>query len=73
MRSESLFNYGQKMMKDPNYNFMDNNDLVKAVTDVRLKSDIAAAQLEDINSNKKADIATLNTLLDNLGDSEATK
>ena len=35
--------YGQKMMKDPVYNFMDNNDLVKAVTDVRLKSDIAGA------------------------------
>ncbi|MBU0763687.1 MAG: serine protein kinase PrkA [Bacteroidetes bacterium] len=35
--------YGQKMIKDPNYNFMDNNDLVKAVTDVRLKSDIGGA------------------------------
>lgn len=35
--------YGQKMMKDPTYNFMDNNELVKAVTDVRLKSDIAGA------------------------------
>jgi len=35
--------YGQKVVKDPNYNFMDNNDLVKAVTDVRLKSDIAGA------------------------------
>ena len=35
--------YGQKMVQDPNYNFMDNNDLVKAVTDVRLKSDIAGA------------------------------
>ncbi|MFO7735790.1 MAG: serine protein kinase PrkA, partial [bacterium] len=35
--------YGQKMVKDPNYNFMDNNDLVKAVTDVRLKSDVAGA------------------------------
>ena len=35
--------YGQKMIKDPNYNFMDNNDLVKAVTDVRLKSDVAGA------------------------------
>ncbi len=35
--------YGQKMLKDPNYNFMDNNDLVKAVTDVRLKSDISGA------------------------------
>jgi len=35
--------YGQKMIKNPNYNFMDNNDLVKAVTDVRLKSDVAGA------------------------------
>jgi serine protein kinase len=35
--------YGQKMITDPNYNFMDNNDLVKAVTDVRLKSDISGA------------------------------
>jgi serine protein kinase len=35
--------YGQKMNSDPNYNFMDNNELVKAVTDVRLKSDIAGA------------------------------
>lgn len=35
--------YGQRLIQDPNYNFMDNNDLVKAVTDVRLKSDIAGA------------------------------
>jgi serine protein kinase len=35
--------YGQKMNQDTNYNFMDNNDLIKAVTDVRLKSDIAGA------------------------------
>lgn len=35
--------YGQKMIQDPNYDFMDNNDLVKAVTDVRLKSDISGA------------------------------
>lgn len=35
--------YGQKMMQDTRYNFMDNNDLVKAVTDVRLKSDVAGA------------------------------
>ncbi len=35
--------YGQKMMQDPGYNFMDNNELVKAVTDVRLKSDVAGA------------------------------
>lgn len=35
--------YGQRMLQNPNYDFMDNNDLVKAVTDVRLKSDIAGA------------------------------
>jgi len=35
--------YGQKMIKDPTYTFMDNNELVRAVTDVRLKSDIAGA------------------------------
>jgi len=35
--------YGQKMIQDPSYNFMDNNELVKAVTDVRLKSDVAGA------------------------------
>jgi serine protein kinase len=35
--------YGQKIAVDPNYDFMDNLELVKAVTDVRLKSDIAGA------------------------------
>jgi serine protein kinase len=35
--------YGQKLSVDPDYNFMDNLDLVKAITDVRLKSDIAGA------------------------------
>lgn len=35
--------YGQKITSDPNYDFMENLDLVKAVTDVRLKSDIAGA------------------------------
>jgi serine protein kinase len=35
--------YGQKISLDPNYDFMDNIELVKAVTDVRLKSDIAGA------------------------------
>ena len=29
--------YGQKISVDPNYDFMDNLELVKAVTDVRLK------------------------------------
>ncbi len=35
--------YGQKISIDPDYDFMDNLELVKAVTDVRLKSDIAGA------------------------------
>lgn len=35
--------YGQKLSVDTNYDFMDNLELVKAVTDVRLKSDIAGA------------------------------
>ena len=35
--------YGQKILTEPNYDFMDNQPLVKAVTDVRLKSDIAGA------------------------------
>lgn len=35
--------YGQKITLNPDYDFMDNLELVKAVTDVRLKSDIAGA------------------------------
>jgi serine protein kinase len=35
--------YGQKISMNPGYDFMDNLELVKAVTDVRLKSDIAGA------------------------------
>ncbi|MFH1487967.1 MAG: serine protein kinase PrkA [Pseudomonadota bacterium] len=35
--------FGQKMSVDLEYDFMDNIELVKAVTDVRLKSDIAGA------------------------------
>jgi serine protein kinase len=35
--------YGQKLSVNPNYDFMDNLELVKAVTDVRLKSDISGA------------------------------
>ncbi|MCP5054238.1 MAG: serine protein kinase PrkA [bacterium] len=35
--------YGQKISVDSNYDFMDNLELVKAVTDVRLKSDIAGS------------------------------
>lgn len=35
--------YGQKLPLDPNYDFMDNIELVKAVTDVRLESEVAGA------------------------------
>jgi serine protein kinase len=47
-RKESFRNtirkiYGQKVSVNPNYDFMDNQELVKAVTDVRLQSDVAGA------------------------------
>src|SRR3989338_7181474 len=35
--------YGQRISEDLNYNFMDNQKLVKAVTDVRLESDVQGA------------------------------
>lgn len=35
--------YGQKISADSKYDFMDNLELVKAITDVRIKSDIAGA------------------------------
>ncbi len=35
--------YGRKAHTDPNYDFMDNLELVKAVTDVRLESDVNGA------------------------------
>lgn len=35
--------YGQRMLTEPNYDFMDEQELVKAVTDVRLNSDVAGA------------------------------
>lgn len=47
-RQESFRNsirkiYGQRVSVDPNYDFTDNQELVKAVTDVRLESDVAGA------------------------------
>jgi len=66
--------YGQKMMKDPDYNFMDNNDLVKAVTDVRLKSDIGgtgslvgALSNRTNEENQKLYNRMLNTMINKLG------
>src|SRR3989338_2923501 len=35
--------FGQKAVSDPNYDFMDNHELVNAVTQVRLESDVAGA------------------------------
>ncbi|MBN2681653.1 MAG: hypothetical protein JXR58_04040 [Bacteroidales bacterium] len=66
--------YGQKMIKDPNYNFMDNNDLVKAVTDVRLKSDVAGAgslvgalSNRTNEENQKLYNRMIETMIDKLG------
>lgn len=42
-RTSIIKSYGQKMLVDPNYDFMDNIELVKAVNSVRLNSDIAGA------------------------------
>jgi serine protein kinase len=35
--------YGQKVATDPNYDFMDEQELVRAVTEVRLESDVGTA------------------------------
>jgi serine protein kinase len=66
--------YGQKISVDPNYNFMDNLDLVKAVTDVRLKSDIAGAGSligalanRTNEENQKIYDRMINTMLNKLG------
>lgn len=42
-RSQIRKIYAQKLQVEKNYDFMDNVDLVKAVTDTRLNSDIASA------------------------------
>ncbi len=66
--------YGQKMVQDANYDFMDNNDLVKAVTDVRLKSDIAGAgsligalSNRTNEENQKLYNRMIRTMIDKLG------
>jgi serine protein kinase len=66
--------YGQKMSVDPNYDFMDNLELVKAVTDVRLKSDIAGAGSligalanRTNEENQKLYDRMINTMLNKLG------
>ncbi len=66
--------YGQKISVDPNYDFMDNLELVKAVTDVRLKSDIAGAGSligalanRTNEENQKLYDRMIETMLDKLG------
>ncbi|PNU19238.1 serine protein kinase [Geothermobacter hydrogeniphilus] len=66
--------YGQKISLDPNYDFMDNLELVKAVTDVRLKSDIAGAGSlvgalanRTNEENQKLYDRMITTMLDKLG------
>jgi serine protein kinase len=66
--------YGQKISVDPNYDFMDNLELVKAVTDVRLKSDIAGAGSligalanRTNEENQKLYDRMINTMLNKLG------
>lgn len=66
--------YGQKISVDPGYDFMDNLELVKAVTDVRLKSDIAGAGSligalanRTNEENQKLYDRIINTMLNKLG------
>jgi serine protein kinase len=66
--------YGQKMSVNQNYDFMDNLELVKAVTDVRLKSDIAGAGSligalanRTNEENQKLYDRMINTMLNKLG------
>jgi serine protein kinase len=66
--------YGQKISVDPDYDFMDNLELVKAVTDVRLKSDIAGAGSligalanRTNEENQKLYDRMINTMLEKLG------
>ncbi|MBF0233345.1 MAG: serine protein kinase PrkA [Desulfamplus sp.] len=66
--------YGQKLSIDPNYDFMDNLELVKAITDVRLKSDIAGAGSlvgalanRTNEENQKLHDRMINTMTDKLG------
>jgi len=66
--------YGQKITLNPNYDFMDNLELVKAITDVRLKSDIAGAGSligalanRTNEENQKLYDRMISTMLDKLG------
>jgi serine protein kinase len=56
--------YGQKISVDPNYDFMDNLELVKAVTDVRLNGALANRTNEE---NQKLYDRMVDTMLNKLG------
>lgn len=66
--------YGQKISTNPNYDFMDNERLINAVTEVRLESDVAgAASLLGALSNRTNDENTriynrmIDTMMQKLG------
>jgi serine protein kinase len=66
--------YGQKMSTEPDYDFMDNIELVKAVVGVRLNSDIAGAGSlvgalanRTNEENQKLYSRMITTMLDKLG------
>lgn len=66
--------YGRKAHTDPNYDFMDNLELVKAVTDVRLQSDVAGAGSlvgalanRTNDENKKLYNKIIDTMINKLG------
>jgi len=66
--------YGQKINVDPNYDFMDNEALVRAITEVRLESDVTGAgsligALSNLTNeeNKKIYNRMIKTMLDKLG------
>lgn len=66
--------YGQKIPTDPNYDFMDQQDLVDAVTEVRLQSEVAGAGSlvgaltnRTNEENRKIYNKIIKTMLDKLG------
>jgi serine protein kinase len=74
VRTEIRKIYGQKIQSEPGYDFMDNVRLVKAVTEVRVRSDIEGAGSlmgalanRTNESNQKLYLRIINTMTDKLG------
>mgnify|MGYP001559127715 CR=1 FL=1 len=66
--------HGQRLYTDPDYDFMDNANLVEAVTEVRIKSDVAgAASLVGALANRtseegnKLHLRIMDTLINKMG------